>query len=166
VDEVSTKDSPITPSTLNTEDSKECQLQENGRPEMDASIVPSSTEAAHRNLSSTPVKHGEEVMQETTQADDHIDGMYACTATLEHMQHDTLGCTNNQSCVQGPNKNDKDEEFLDDEIQDDEIQDWDLDDFDEECEQSSAQEPVPENACPICGIDLLNLDTMASGRIT
>ncbi|KAK3828370.1 MAG: hypothetical protein J3Q66DRAFT_322498 [Benniella sp.] len=155
VDEVSTKDSPITPSTLNTEDSKKCQLQENGRPEMDTSIVPSSTEATHRNLSSIPVKHGEEVMQETTQADDHIDGVYACSATLEHMQHDTLGCTNDQSYVQGPNMIDKDDEFLDDEIQD-----WDLDDFDEECEQSSAQEPVPENACPICGIDLLNLDTM------
>ena len=44
----------------------------------------------------------------------------------------------------------------------DEIEEWDG--FEEEEEEIQIQEAVPDNTCPVCGLDLSTLDTMVRWR--
>lgn len=62
----------------------------------------------------------------------------------------------NPECNEEQDPQCKDEEFAD--LCLDEIEDWD-DDFDIEHEPPGCA-PVPDMACPLCGLDLSELDTM------
>ncbi|KAF9436199.1 DNA break repair nuclease [Entomortierella beljakovae] len=53
-------------------------------------------------------------------------------------------------------KQDKQDELADV----DEIIDWDIDDFHSETDLLMNIDPIPENTCPICSLDLASLDTM------
>ncbi|KAF9952436.1 DNA break repair nuclease [Modicella reniformis] len=145
-----------------SEDPKERCLQEGNSLKIKISTVSSSTEI-YKNLFRTSDEHGKEDMQETTRANDFTGGIHASSAALERTVEIVVGANSLPTCETEPNSiNDPDcSEGLNETYEDDEIQDWDSDDFDADCEPYPVMAPVAENACPVCGIGLSSLGTMA-----
>ncbi|KAI7825143.1 hypothetical protein BC939DRAFT_131168 [Gamsiella multidivaricata] len=162
-------DSPPLP---DYEDQKERCLQEGIDSEVEGGSVAIRTGAAEINFSSTDIKITR-FIQEAEEADDDPGRRYAGSAALEavHCQESTeeeaivetgqpseslTNPAHDPDCDEDEGEGVDRGEFPND----DEIQDWGMDGFQNDFGPYPTVDPVLENACPICGLDLSKLNTM------
>ncbi|KAF9361138.1 DNA break repair nuclease [Mortierella sp. AD094] len=155
------------------EDQNEHSIQENDDSEAEGIDNAFFAEEAERIYDSPIARDTTDDAAEAEQADGRVNRCYEGPSALEDAEHDQTKATEKSSdsmlCrqIQADPYSDLnldtefDEGIERSEFPDiDEIQDWDLGDFQEDIESPLGADSVPENACPICGLDLSTLDTM------
>ncbi|KAF9172837.1 DNA break repair nuclease [Mortierella sp. AD011] len=159
------------------EDQNERNVQENDHSETDGTSNAFFAEAAERICHSSITSGTADDTAEAEQTDGCVNGCYEGPSALKDVEHGRTKAvekSSNSVLCQQPQADpysdsihdlnpdaELDEGIERGEFPDiDEIQDCDLDDFQEGTESTLNADPVPENACPICGLDLSALDTM------